>query len=63
MVAILYILALHILKRSAFFETITIGYLCPLSLSSASALDMWAHLVGFKKKVVEENKIMKLSFF
>ena len=39
------------------------GYLCPLSLSSASALDMWAHLVGLKKEVVEENKIMKLSFF
>jgi len=63
MVPVLYIPTIHIFEVIAFFEAITAGHLCLLPLRSASALDMWAHLVGLIKKLFEANKIMRLSFF
>ena len=56
MIVVLYIPAVRIFEAVCFFsEAITAGYLRLLPLRSASALDMWTHLVGLKKKVVVAN--------
>ena len=56
MIAVLYI------RPVRFSEAIIVRHLGLSQLRCAFTLDMWAYVVGLKKKVAEANKIMKLGF-